>query len=81
MTFDEWLEFYSPGADKVFTPGEIEPLRAAWDASREECAKVCDSYVGAICEDESNGGASHDYACKSLAGQIRALSSSCEAEQ
>ena len=28
MTFEEWLEFYSPGT--AFTEGEKAPLHAAW---------------------------------------------------
>ena len=39
----------------------------------EEAAKVCDAYVGGICEDEGNGGVSHDAAARSLAQQIRGL--------
>lgn len=46
MTFEEWLEFYSPGADKVFTTGEIIPLRHAWNAATEEAAQVADTYRG-----------------------------------
>ena|SRR5690348_2122484 len=39
MTFEEWLEFYSPGAREVFTDGEITPLRAAWDAALAQSEK------------------------------------------
>ncbi len=39
--FDKWLEFYSPGADKVFTEGEITPLRNAWDAALTLAVDAC----------------------------------------
>ena len=63
-----------------YSPGDTKLRDAFYAGSRwgekfmiEECAKVCESYVMALCEDEGNGGVSHDAACRSLAGQIRAL--------
>ena len=41
MTFEEWLEFYSPGT--AFTEGEKAPLHAAWlagAAQRPEVAAI-----------------------------------------
>ena len=38
MTFEEWLEFYSPGT--AFTEGEKAPLHAAWLAGAAQRPEV-----------------------------------------
>jgi hypothetical protein len=81
MTFDEWLDFYSPDAHKYFTEGEIKPLRAAWDAAMSNrpearCMKCtapncyCESQKPQEC-DRIDGLCPHPMACKDIGKACR----------